>query len=78
MNGPVKQKSPRPISKPISLGLTCWFWQIRRARRIKELGARLGVSLLLTEHIHGLRRDIRCQVSGKNVDKFIGEFARHS
>jgi len=37
----------------------------------------MGVSLQLTERIHGLRRDIQCQVTGKNVDRFIGEFARH-
>jgi hypothetical protein len=68
-------KIERPLGKPISLGLTCWLWQ-RRARTIMELAQRLGVTLKLTEHIHGLRREIQCQVSGDNVDRFIGEFVR--
>lgn len=42
-----------------------------------ELARRLGVTVKLTQHIRGLRRDIDCQVSGKNVDRFIGEFVRH-
>ena len=63
------------VSRPISVGLTCWLWQ-RRERTIAELAQRLGVTLKLTQHIHGLRREIECQVSGANVDQFIGEFVR--
>lgn len=62
--------------KPISIGMTCWFWQ-RRAPRVIQLSQRLGVKLQLTERIHGLHREIQCQVSGENVDRFIGEFVRH-
>jgi hypothetical protein len=36
----------------------------------------MGVTLQLTQHIHGLRLEIECQVSGENVERFIGEFAR--
>lgn len=61
--------------KPISVGLTCWLWQ-RKADRVIQLSQRLGVSLQLTERVHGLHREIQCQVSGKNVDRFIGEFVR--
>jgi hypothetical protein len=62
--------------KPICVGMTCWLWQ-RRAARIMQLAQRLGVKLQLTEHVHGLRREIQCQVWGENVDRFIGEFVRH-
>ena len=62
--------------RPISVGLTCWRWQRQRALRIIELAQQLEVTLQLTQHRHGLRRDIECQVSGKNVDRFIGEFMR--
>ncbi len=67
------EPSPR---KPIPIGLTCWLWQ-RRAPQVIQLSKRLGVTLQLTENIHGLRRDIQWQVSGENVDRFIGEFVRH-
>jgi hypothetical protein len=30
------------------------------------------VTLKITQHIRGLRREIECQVSGPNVDRFIG------
>jgi len=63
-------------TKPISVGLTCWRWQRRRAQGIVQLAQRLGVNLKLTEQLHGLRREIQCQVSGDNVDEFIGEFVR--
>ena len=67
-----------PLSpKPISVGLTCWRWQWRRAQMIVQLAQRLGVTVKLTQHLHGLHREIQCQVSGENVDKFIGEFVRH-
>lgn len=62
--------------KPISVGLTCWRWQRRRAVRIVELAREMEVTLQQTQRCHGLHRDIECQVSGKNVDRFIGEFMR--
>ena len=63
-------------AKPISIGLTCWLWQ-RRAPQVIRLSKRLGVKLQLTERVRGLHREIHCQVSGENVDRFIGEFVRH-
>ena len=72
---PEVTRTPHVSYKPISVGLTCWLWE-RRTGAIRELGQRLGVTLKLTQHIRGLRRDIECQVSGKNVDRFIGEFVR--
>ena len=72
---PMTNPDERAPGKPICVGLTCWLWQ-RRERTIAELAERLGVTLQLTQHIHGLRREIECQVSGKNVDRFIGEFVR--
>lgn len=63
------------LEKPILVGLSCWLWQ-RRARTIREIAARLGVRLQLTQQLHGLRLDIECQVSGANVERFIGEFVR--
>ncbi len=66
-----------PIGKPICVGLTCWRWQRSRVRDIDQLAQRLGVNLQLTQRARGLRRDIDCQVSGRNVDQFIGEFVRH-
>jgi hypothetical protein len=68
--------SPFPPGKPILVGLTCWRWQRSRAQAIIRLAQRLGVTLQLTERLHGLRREIECQVSGANVDRFIGEFVR--
>ena len=65
----------RVPSKPICVGLTCWLWE-RRARTIAQLAQSLGVSLEITQHVRGLRREISCQVSGRNVDRFIGEFVR--
>lgn len=77
MPKPQKSKpAPQIATKPISVGLTCWLWE-RRERAIAKLAARWEVSLKITRRIHGLRRDIECQVSGKNVDRFIGEFVRH-
>ena len=65
------------LGKPISVGLTCWRWQRSRVRNVVQLAQRLGVTVQLTQRIHGLRREIECQVSGANVDRFIGEFVRH-
>ena len=61
---------------PISVGLSCWLWERERVHRIVRLGEKWGVNLKLTQRVHGLRRDIRCQITGPNVDRFIGEFAR--
>jgi hypothetical protein len=58
------------------VGLTCWLWQ-RRAETIVQLAQRVGVTVKLTQRIRGLHRKIECQVSGENVDRFIGEFVRH-
>ena len=64
-------------SKPICVGLTCWRWESRRPQAIIRLAQSLGVTVHLTEKIHGLRREIEAQVSGQNIDRFIGEFVRH-
>lgn len=65
------------ISKPICVGLTCWLWERSRPRAIVELAESMGVSVELTQKIHGLRREIEAHVSGENVDRFIGEFVRN-
>ena len=65
-----------PSPKPISLGVTCWRWEWHRARLIAETAAKLGVTLQLSQRVHGLHRDINCLVSGQNVDRFVGEFVR--
>ena len=62
--------------KPIRVGLTCWLWERNRSREIQNLAQRVGVSVKVSEKIHGLHREIEAQVSGRNVDHFIGEFAR--
>ena len=64
-------------AKPIRVGLTCWRWERERPRAILRLAQRLGVTVKLTEKIHGLHREIEAQVSGRNVDSFISEFARY-
>jgi len=64
-------------SKPICIGLTCWRWQSRKAKAIILLAQSLGLTVQLTEKIHGLHRDIEAQVSGANTDRFLGEFVRH-
>ena len=64
-------------AKPICVGLTCWYWEWRRPKAIVELGKRLGVNVELTQKFHGLHREIQAQVSGRNTDRFIGEFIRH-
>ena len=65
-----------PSAKPIRVGLTCWLWERNRSQEIRNLAQRVGVSVKVSEKIHGLRREIEAQVSGRNVDHFIGEFAR--
>ncbi|MDI1319723.1 MAG: hypothetical protein PSW75_05940 [bacterium] len=64
-------------AKPICVGLTCWRWERNRPQEILRLAQRLGVTVQLTEKIHGLRREIEARVSGPNIDRFIGEFVRH-
>ncbi len=64
-------------SKPICVGLTCWRWERARPRELLRLAQQLGVTVELTERIHGLHREIEARVSGRNVDRFIGEFVRH-
>lgn len=64
-------------SKPICVGLTCWLWQTKRAEAMRALAQRLGVTLKLKQETRGLHRKIQAEVSGHNVDRFIGEFARH-
>lgn len=65
------------LSKPICVGLTCWCWEMRKPKAIVELAHKLGVTVQLTQKVHGLRREIEAQVSGQNVDRFIGEFVRN-
>lgn len=64
-------------SKPIAFGLTCWFWERGRYQSILGLAERLNVTLQLKQTRHGLRRDIEGEVSGRDVDQFLAEFARH-
>ena len=68
--------STSEVSKPISIGLTCWLWQVRRRWTMVRLANHLGVTLELKQHRHGLHLEIEGQVSGQNVDQFISEFAR--
>jgi hypothetical protein len=63
-------------AKPICVGLTCWLWQ-RKSRAVLKLAQSLGVKVELTERVRGLHREIEARVSGRNVDRFIGEFVRH-
>lgn len=65
------------ITKPICVGLTCWLWERGRPQRIVELAQSMGVTVQLTQKFHGLHREIEAQVSGRNVDRFIGEFVRN-
>lgn len=64
-------------AKPICVGLTCWLWERGRPKAIVELAKSMGVTVELTQKVHGLHREIEAQVSGRNVDRFIGEFVRH-
>lgn len=67
----------RRPAQPICVGVTCWRWDSKRTQTIISLGQKLGVTIKLTEKIHGLHRDIVAEVSGRNIDRFIGEFVRH-
>lgn len=63
-------------SKPIRVGLTCRLWQRSGRRVILKIAQAVGVMVQLTRRIHGLHREIECQVMGANIDRFIGESAR--
>ena len=63
-------------TKPIRVGFTCWRWETQRPKAILSLAQRLGVNVKLTVKNRWLQRDVEAQVSGRNVDNFIGEFAR--
>jgi len=76
MKKPAITVASRP-AKPICIGLTCWRWQSQKAKAIRRLAHSLGVTVQLTERIHGLHREIEAQVSGQNTDRFLGEFVRH-
>jgi hypothetical protein len=62
---------------PIRIGLTCWLWEWRRSRALERLAEQLGVTLRLEQRRRGLLRLIEGEVSGRNVDRFLTEFARH-
>jgi hypothetical protein len=62
---------------PIRIGLTCWLWEWRRSRALERLAAQWGVTLRLEQRRRGLLRLIEGEVSGRNVDRFLTEFARH-
>lgn len=64
-------------TKPICVGLTCWRWQSWKSKAIVELAKNLGVTVQLTQKIHGLHREIEARVTGRNTDRFISEFVRH-
>ncbi len=73
-------RAPLPSSlpsKPIRVDLTCWRWERTRSQALLQLAQRLGLTVELTEQSHGLHREIEARVSGRNVDRFIGEFVRH-
>jgi hypothetical protein len=74
-SAPTSLPSQALPTKPICVGLTCWRWQRTKAKVILRLAHNLGVTVHLTERIHGLHREAR--VSGRNIDRFIGEFVRH-
>lgn len=63
-------------SKPIRVGFTCWRWETQRPKALLQLAQRLGVNVKVTVKNRWLQRDVEAQVSGRNVDHFIGEFAR--
>lgn len=76
MNTLELHQAAHSTSVPIAIGLSCWLWERGRARQVANLGEKLGVTLQMTERVEGLRRVIRGQVAGPNVDRFISEFAR--
>jgi hypothetical protein len=64
-------------TKPICIGLTCWLWERGRSQAIVRLAQRMNVTVQLTQKVRGLHRIIEARVSGRNVDRFLGEFVRH-
>jgi hypothetical protein len=62
--------------RPIRVGFTCWRWETQRPKAILRLAQRLGVNVTVTVKNRWLQRDVEAQVSGRNVDHFIGEFAK--
>ena len=76
MNSLELHQASHSTSGPIAIGLSCWRWERGPVRQIVRLGEEFGVTLHLTERIEGLRRIVRGQVAGPNVDRFICEFAR--
>ena len=73
-----KASTPEPLSsKPIRVGFTCWRWETQRPKALLKLAQRLGVTVKVTVKNRWLQRDVEAQVSGRNVDHFLGEFARH-
>lgn len=65
------------VDVPIRIGLTCWLWEWRRGQSLERLAAQWGVTLRLEQRRRGLLRLIEGEVSGRNVDRFLTEFARH-
>ncbi len=63
-------------ARPIRVGFTCWRWETQRPKEMVKLAQRMGVTVKMTVKNHWLQRDVEVQVSGRNVDNFIGEFAR--
>jgi hypothetical protein len=72
---PVEQKVS---AKPIRVGFTCWRWETQRPKALVKLAQRLGVNVKVVQRNHFLQSDVEAVVSGQNVDRFIGEFARLS
>ena len=77
MDAPTTPVEASSETKPICVGLTCWLWELGRPKAIVKLAHSMGVKVQMTEKVHGLHREIQAQVSGQNVDRFIGEFVRH-
>lgn len=75
MNSPTSILEEVP-TKPIRVGFTCWRWERQKPKELLQLAQRHGVDVKLTQKSHGLQRDVEAYVSGQNVDRFIGEFAR--
>jgi hypothetical protein len=74
---PILDVPEAAYAKPIRIGLTCWRWETRRPEAILRLAENLGVKVRLTQRINGLHREISAEISGRNIDQFIGEFVRN-
>lgn len=75
MESQVVTLKPMP-TKPIRVGFTCWRWETQRPKALVRLAKNLGLTVKISVKNRWLQRDIEAQVSGRNVDSFIGEFAR--